>query len=76
MSERGNIIADRLMICVHNGEIDNDDMKRIMEELSLFLGLKTLSGFARQEKISPVAALKRKNHRVIIAGVKFLVDND
>jgi hypothetical protein len=69
-------IVNRIMELYHNGELDNQDAKDIIEGLADFLNLKTLSSYARSEGISPAGALCRKNMRVVIDNHKFLIDNE
>jgi hypothetical protein len=73
---RSALIRDRLFECIHNGELENDDLVRIIEHLSAILSLKTLTAYAESEHISYNAAKKRKKHTTTIGGELFVVDND
>jgi len=73
---RSEIIHNRLITCIYNGELENKEMVKIVHDLSDFLGLKTLTNYAKSEKISYQGALKRKNEFVKIDNVKFVIDNE
>ena len=73
---RNELIINRIFECYQNGELDNNDAKEIIEGLSKYLDLKTLTNYSKSEKISYVAARKRKTEKVIIDNQKFIVDND
>lgn len=73
---RSKQIATRLMEVAHNCELENEDMKDIIECLSQMLSLKTYTNFAKSEKITYPAAKKRKTNKVIINNVTFIIDNE
>lgn len=75
MSERGQLIVNKLTSCCHNGELDNAEMANIIETVSWYLNLKTLSRYAKDHGITPAGASQRKLDRVTIAGVKLIIDN-
>ena len=68
--------VNKIMSYAHDGKFTNEEMKAIIEGIADYLGLKTLTNFSKSEGVSPVAGLKRKNMRVIIAGHKFIVSNE
>jgi hypothetical protein len=39
------------MTCIHNGEVENTELVNIIQDVSAILGLKTLTSFAKSEKI-------------------------
>jgi len=76
MSERSVVIRERLFEVIHNGEINNRDLVQIFEHISIILNLKTISNYAKSEKISYNGALKRKTERLIVDKVEFIINND
>ena len=38
---RSVLIRERLFECIHNGELDNDDLVQIIEHISIILNLQT-----------------------------------
>jgi len=56
-------------------ELDNDSMVQIIEHCGYYLNLKTISDYARENKISYNGA-KKFRKVVKIFGVKFIIDND
>jgi hypothetical protein len=75
MSERSIKIRERLFECIHNGELENSDLVQIFEHIGIILNLKTISNYAKAEKISYNGALKRKTQRVKIDNIDFIIDN-
>jgi hypothetical protein len=73
---RSELIYERLMTCIHNGEVENIELVSIMQDISVILGLKTVTSFAKSEKISYPSAAKRKTDRLKIDTVEFIIDND
>ena len=73
---RSELIYDRLMTCIHNGEVENTELVNIVQDISAILGLKTLTSFAKSEKISYPAAAKRKTNRIKIDRIEFIIDNE
>jgi hypothetical protein len=73
---RSELIYYRLMCCIHNGEVENVELAKIVQDVSIILGLKTLTSYAESEKISYPAAAKRKTKRVKIDKVEFIINND
>ena len=73
--ERSALIRDRLFECIHNGELNNDDLVQIFEHVGVILNLQTLSGYSRQENISYQGAKKRNKTSINIGGVNFIIDN-
>jgi hypothetical protein len=73
---RSELIYDRLMTCIHNGEVENIELIKIVKDVSIILGLKTLTNYAKSEKISYPGAQKRKTERLKIDTVEFIIDNE
>jgi len=74
--EREDLICNRLEECIQKGEISNQGMKRIIEDISRYLGLKTLTQKAADENITYQGARKHIYNTVNIAGKEFIIDND
>jgi hypothetical protein len=64
------------MCCIYNGEVENIELAKIMRDISVILGLKTLTNYAKSENISYPAAAKRKTERLKIDKVEFIIDNE
>ena len=73
--QRSQLIRERLFECIHNGEINNADMVKIIEHCFIILNLQTLSDYAKTHNISYNGAKLRKNN-IILANVKFIIDNE
>lgn len=73
---RSMLIRDRLFECIHNGEIDHQDLVQIFKHLMDILNISTLSDYARINKISYQGALKRKLEILDYRGIKLIIDND
>jgi len=58
------------------GAVSDDNLVQIIELASGFLNLKTLSNYAKTEKISYNGAKKRNKKTVKIDGVEFIINND
>lgn len=73
---RSELIYDRLMTCIHNGEVENLELIKMVTDISIILGLKTITSYSRSEKISYPAAAKRKTQRMKIDKIEFIIDNE
>ena len=73
---RSELIYNKLMCCIHNGEVENIELTKIVKDISIILGLKTLTSYSESEKISYPAAAKRKTDRVKIDKVEFIINNE
>ena len=71
--QRSQIIRERLFECIHNGEICNEDLVKIVEHCFTILNLQTLSDYARNNNISYNGA-KLQPH-IILGKIKFIIDN-
>jgi hypothetical protein len=56
------------------GELDDDSLVKIIELAGLYLNLKTISDYARSNKISYNTA-KKYRKTVNLLGIKFIIDN-
>lgn len=75
MTDRSELIKNRLFECIHNGELKNDDLVQIFEHISVILNIKTLSKYAKDANISYQGALKRKLKIYNFNGLKLVTDN-
>jgi len=64
-----------LFECIHNGELEFEDMVKIFELLGHMLNVKTVSEYARTNNISYQGALKRKLDVIEFGGLKLVTDN-
>jgi hypothetical protein len=76
MSERSIKIRERLFECIHNGELENSDLVQIFEHIGTILNLKTITNYAKANKISYNGALKRKTDRIKIDSIELIIDNE
>lgn len=74
--EREQVIVNRINECIEKGEITNQGMKQIIENVSVYLGLKTLTQKSKDLKISYQAARKHIYNTVNISGKEFIIDNE
>ena len=72
---RSKLIHNRLIECCHKGEVEKTEMIKIIQDVSLYLGLKNLTLYSKERKISVQAAHKHKNI-IQICGKYFAVDNE
>jgi hypothetical protein len=56
------------------GELDDDSLVQLIELAGLYLNLKTISDYARSNKISYNGA-KKYRKTVNLLGIKFIIDN-
>ena len=80
MPERSEQIKERLIECIHNGELENSDLIQIFEHIGVILNLKT--NFCK-DKISKITGRKKSYHawrwakeKLTIDGVIFIIDNE
>jgi hypothetical protein len=72
---RSTRIRERLCECIHNGEVKNEDLVKIIEHSFKILNLQTLSDYSRNTKKSYNGAKYNKNV-VVLGNVKFIIDNE
>jgi hypothetical protein len=72
---RSELIRERLFECIHNSEIENDDLIKILEHLGKILNVKTLSQYARDNGLTYNGAKKRCKYVVMINNLDFYIDN-
>ena len=55
--------------------LENEDLVQVIEHISHILNLKTISNYAKYNKISYNDAKKRKNNFVVIDNTKYIINN-
>lgn len=71
-----NDLRDKLFQGYETGDVSDDDMVQIIELAAKYLNLKTITNYAKANKISYNGAVKRKLNKVIIDNQKFIIDNE
>ena len=74
-TSRSAFIRERLFECIHNGELENDDLVKIFEHTGMILNVCSLTEYAKRNGISYQGALKRNLTSYIFGGLKFVTDN-
>jgi hypothetical protein len=72
---RSELIHRRLIECIHNGELEKKEIISILQDVSDYAGLKNLTDYAKEKRISVQAAFKH-NDIITIAGKKFHIEYD
>jgi hypothetical protein len=83
MSERSIQIRERLFEVIHQGELENCDLIKIVEHIANdILNCKTKSNYCK-DKISKITGRKKSYHawrwakeKLTIDGVIFIIDNE
>jgi hypothetical protein len=84
MAERSEQIRERLFECIHNGEVENSDLVKIVEHIANdILNAKTKMNL-RRGKVSKFTGREpsynswkfKHNNRFTINGKLFIVDNE
>lgn len=83
MLERSEKIRERLFEVIHQGELENFDLVKIVEHIANdILNCKTKSNYCK-DKISKITGRKKSYHawrwakeKVVIDGETFIVDNE
>lgn len=77
-TEKSVLIRERLFECIHNGDIETEDLIQIFEHLVNILNPVTFMTFANNYGISyngvHVSREYKKRHEVIIDKKKFILD--
>jgi hypothetical protein len=73
LSNRGDLIVQRLFECIHNGELETTHLVQIFEFIGNdYLNCRTLSNWARENGKSYNGAKLQKN-KVFIDGVTLVI---
>ena len=72
-------LKDKILINIHKGMLNNllsnDDLVKIIEQCGLFLNLKTISDYAKDNNISYNGAKKFRYVKKIF-NINFIIDNN
>jgi len=71
-----NELQEELFRQYQEGYISDDEMVQIFEQIAGFLNLKTITNYAKANKITYNGALKRKLRKVVIDNQTFIIDNE
>lgn len=71
---RSEIITSRLFECIHNGEVENIQLKKIWLHVGDVLGIKTPKMYADEYNITPQGAHKKNKEKHF--GTYFIIDNE
>ena len=71
-----NQLKEKLFQNYENGSVSDDDLVQLIELASNYLNLKTITNYAKANKITYNGALKRKLNKVIIDSQIFIIDNE
>ena len=69
-------ISDLICKNYEEGNLEDADLVQILEQISDYLRLQTLTNYAKAEKISYNGAKKRSKNTVNIDGVVFVINNE
>ena len=69
-------LIDKIFKNYESGAITDDDLVQIIELSALHLNLKTITNYAKANKISYNGALKRKLNKITIDNQTFIIDNE
>ncbi len=72
---RSELIHNRLIECVHNGEIEKKEIISILQDVFFYAGLQNLTEYAKEQGISLPAARKHKDI-IELSGKKFHIKYD
>lgn len=71
-----NGLRDELFQNYESGEISDEQLVQLIELASNYLNLKTITNYAKANKITYNGALKRKLHKITIDKITFIIDNE
>jgi hypothetical protein len=69
-------LRDKLFKNYEAGAISDDDLVQIIALAALHLNLKTITNYAKANKISYNGTLKRKLNKITIDKITFIIDNE
>ena len=72
---RSKLIHNRLIECIHNGEVEKEEIISILKDVFFYAGLKNLTEYAKEKRISIQAAMKHKDI-IELGGKKFHIYYD
>ena len=71
-----NELQEELFIQYQDGYISDNDLVQIFEQIAVFLNLRTITNYAKANRITYNGALKRKLNKVAIDNQTFIIDNE
>ena len=71
-----NELQEELFRQYEEGWVLDEELVQIFEQIASYLNLKTITNYAKANKISYNGALKRKTHKITIDKITFVIDND
>lgn len=71
-----NELQKELFSNYESGLISDNEFVQIFEQIAAYLNLKTITNYAKANKISYNGALKRKTNKVTIDNQTFIIDNE
>jgi hypothetical protein len=69
-------LRDKIFQNYENGAISDEQLVQIIELSASYLNLKTITNYAKTNKITYNGALKRKLRKVVIDNQTFVIDNE
>lgn len=71
-----NELRDKLFSNYESGAITDEQLVQVIELSANYLNLKTITNYAKANKITYNGALKRKLNKVIIDNQTFIINNE
>ena len=71
-----NQLQEKLFKNYEAGAISDDELVQIIEQAAGYLNLKTITNYAKANKISYNGAIKRKLNKITIDNQVFIIDNE
>jgi len=71
-----NELQEELFRQYEEGWVLDEELVQIFEQIASYLNLKTITNYAKANKISYNGALKRKTQKITIDKITFVIDND
>ena len=71
-----NDLQNKLFENYENGAITDVQLVQIFEQISGYLNLKTITNYAKANKITYNGALSRKLRKIEIDKITFIIDNE
>ena len=71
-----NELQSKLFENYQAGAISDGQLVQIFEQISCYLNLKTITNYAKSNKITYNGALKRKLRKIEIDKITFIIDNE
>ena len=71
-----NELQELLFERYESGYVTDEELVQIFEQIASYLNLKTITNYAKANKITYNGALKRKLQKVEIDKITFIIDNE